>query len=84
MKIVAPSPIEKLTNEHGILQPRAAKWTREVTRLSILEGAGSPEAVQEALPTRLYMDTSGTAGSILYVKRDANIAGDKTKGWILV
>jgi hypothetical protein len=30
------------------------------------------------------MDTAGTAGSILYIKRDAAIGADPTTGWILV
>jgi hypothetical protein len=30
------------------------------------------------------MDDAGTAGAILYIKRDTDIAGDKTQGWILV
>jgi len=50
---------------------------------TILSGTGSPEGVVDAEPTRLYMDESGTAGAIMYVKRDADIAGDTTQGWIL-
>ncbi len=49
-----------------------------------LTGSGSPEGVLEALSTKEYMDTAGTAGNIKYIKRDDDIAGDKTMGWILV
>lgn len=66
-------------------------WINEVTDLQIdiadlqiITGAGSPEGVVEALPRRLYMDTAGTTGNILYIKRDDSIAGDLSKGWILV
>lgn len=63
-------------------------WTREVTdKLNFLDpasGSGSPEGVVEAAPGKLYYDTAGTAGNILYIKRDADIAGDKSQGWILV
>ena len=33
-----------------------------------ISGSGSPEGVQEGKVTRLYMDTAGTSGSILYKK----------------
>jgi len=57
----------------------------DAINLSIVaSGSGSPEGVLEALVTKQYMDTAGTASAIKYVKRDADIAGDKTKGWILV
>jgi hypothetical protein len=59
-------------------------FVNAVKLLGIIEGSGSPEGVVEALPTQRYMDTAGTAGAILYIKRDADIGGDKTQGWILV
>ncbi len=49
-----------------------------------LKGSGSPEAVLEAPQFSEYIDTAGTASAIKYVKRDTDIAGDKTKGWILI
>jgi len=59
-------------------------WMEQVTDLQIATGVGSPEGVFEALQTKIYMDTAGITGAILYIKRDADIAGDKTKGWILI
>lgn len=59
-------------------------WMEQITNLQIVEGAGSPEGVFEALQKIIYMDTAGTTGNILYIKRDADIAGDKSKGWILI
>lgn len=75
---------QKFIEEDGTLTQRSIVWAQNVTNLSILTDSGSPEGVVEAQETRFYMDTSGTAGSILYIKRDADVAGDKTKGWILV
>lgn len=46
----------------------------------VMQGSGSPEGVVTATPTRLYMDTAGTAGNILYVKK----SGTGNTGWILV
>ena len=63
---------------------RLEEWTRGVTLLDPILGTGSPEGVIEAIPPRFYVDTAAGTGSILYVKRDADIAGDRTMGWILV
>jgi hypothetical protein len=85
MNIAPPDANSSIIDDAGRMVQRFRSWSRALSRLSILEGSGSPEAVVEALPTRLYMDTAGTAGSILYVKRDADDGlGDKTKGWVLV
>lgn len=68
----------------GSLTGRALQQNILLVELDILEGSGSPEGVIEAKPRRLYMNTAGTAGSILYIKRDADISGDTKQGWILV
>lgn len=60
------------------------RFMNAVARFSILEGSGSPEGVEEARTTRLYMDTAGTAGEILYIKQVDSVAGNKTAGWVLV
>lgn len=70
--------------EDNKLTQRALKLVQGLVELDVLEGSGSPENVIEAKPRRLYMNTAGTAGSILYIKRDADIGGDRTQGWILV
>jgi hypothetical protein len=49
-----------------------------------LSGTGSPEGAVEGLQYQLYVNDSGTAGNILYVKKLAAIGGDTTQGWILV
>ena len=59
-------------------------WVGAVDRGLLLIGTGSPEGVVTATVGQEYMDDAGTAGSILYVKRDADIAGDRSSGWILV
>ena len=66
------------------LAHRTIEWIRKVTKLSPMTGSGTPEGNVEAEITRLYMDTAGGAGSVLYIKRDADSSGDRTKGWIAV
>ena len=78
------SPDRHIVDENGNQTQRMLTWTDQVTKLQPLTGSGSPETVIPAPIATLYMNTAGVAGSILYVKRDANIGGDKTQGWILV
>lgn len=53
---------------------------RQVNESTMLSGSGSPEGVITANPKVLYMDTAGTSGNILYVKK----SGVGNTGWILV
>ena len=84
MNIGNPVPTASIIDSAGRMVNNFRTWTQQISRLSILEGVGSPEGVIEAQVTRQYMDTNGTAGAILYIKRDSDIGGDKTQGWILV
>ena len=83
-EIINPSPNYPIVNDEGQSNKEFTLWLQQITGLQILNGSGSPETVVAASQKTLYMNTAGTAGSILYIKRDASIGGDKTKGWILV
>lgn len=76
----------QVVDDRGGLSPRTRfwEWQRQVTNLQIRTGSGSPEGVVEAPVTTLYMNTAGTAGSILYIKKLPGISGDRSQGWILV
>lgn len=75
---------QRFTKDDGKLENRPFDTLRELVQLDILEGSGTPETFVEAFPRRIYMDTAGTAGNILYIKKLADIGGDRTQGWILV
>lgn len=75
---------QPIADDEGRSTDVFAFWAESITRLDIFNGVGSPESVVDAAPGRLYFDTAGTTGSILYIKRDSDIAGDSKKGWILV
>ena len=77
------NPSYPITKE-GIMTDEFLDFVLKIVRGFVLSGSGSPEGVVEAAQFSLYVNESGTAGSILYVKRDTDIAGDKTMGWILV
>lgn len=84
MKIIPPLPVAPIVDQDGLMNQEMRTWTENVSRLGIITGSGSPEGVESAATTTLYMDATGSTGSILYVKRDDNIGGDTTQGWVLV
>ena len=75
---------QRFVDEKGKLPQRQFDVMRGLIQLDPLSGSGSPEGVIEASIKRFYMDTGGSAGSILYIKKLADVGGDRTKGWILV
>lgn len=82
--IVPPTQGTPVVDAQGRMTQTFRAWTQGVSRLQILSGSGSPEGVVNAQQTTLYMDTAGTAGAILYIKRDTDVGGDPKQGWILV
>lgn len=59
-------------------------FLNQVIDRGLIIGTGSPEGVIEAQQGVEYMDEAGAAGSILYIKQSADIAGDRTLGWIAI
>lgn len=84
VEIINPSPNYPIVNDQGQSNKEFTLWLQQMTGLQILTGSGAPENSVSASQKSLYMNTAGTAGSILYIKRDASIGGDTKKGWILV
>jgi len=82
--IIAPDRTRAIVKEDGTMQNTFAIFTLEVSKLSLIIGTGSPEGVVIAEQGQEYMDDAGTASAIKYIKRDADIAGDKSLGWILI
>jgi len=82
--ITPPNQGQPIVDDGGFMSQVFRSWAQGVSRLEILSGAGTPEGVVFAPQKTLYMDTAGIAGAILYIKRDTNIGGDQTQGWILV
>ena len=63
----------------------AAHFRDEMARLSRavpILGTGSPEGVVDGVQGQTYINTSGSSGSIFYVKKSADVGGDATQGWI--
>ena len=84
IRVIQPSSDRALIEEDGTPTQQANSWFKTITDRSIIIGKGSPEAAVEANNGSMYMDSTGATGSVLYIKRDADVSGDKTKGWFLV
>lgn len=69
---------------HEVFRETMRQIINEVNRRSLIFGTGSPEGVVDAGEGATYQDRTGTASNIRYAKRDADIAGDTTMGWILI
>lgn len=84
IRITPPTTTRPIIDDKGEMSQEMRTWTQIVTSQLLIVGTGSPETVVEAGQGSRYMDDAGTTGNIEYIKRDDNIAGDRTKGWILI
>ena len=82
-RVVQPSSDRPISKEDGSPSVQLNTWLKVITDRALIIGAGSPEGIVEASQGALYMDDAGVAGAITYIKRDADVGGDKTQGWIL-
>lgn len=57
---------------------------RQLEERGLIIGTGSPEGTIEAQQGREYMDETGVAGAVKYIKQQADIAGDRTRGWVAI
>jgi len=86
------SIITKLDPSHAIVNRNTGE-PLEAFRIFMLQthlnglliGTGSPEGIVEAQQGRMYMDETGLAGAVLFIKQTADDgSGDRTKGWIAI
>lgn len=73
-----------IVDKEGRMQQGFYTWLSDVTDLVPQSGIGSPEGVVEARRFTFYIDSTGSAGSIVYVKQYRDIGGDRTQGWVAV
>lgn len=83
-RAVQPSSDRPIIKEDGSPSVQFNSWLKLISDRSLIIGTGSPESIVEANQGSEYMDDAGVAGAIKYIKRDADIGGDKTQGWVLV
>jgi len=83
-RVIQPSADRSLIKESGAPSDQLNIWLKLITDRALIIADGNPEGIYEANQGAIYLNESGTAGAILYIKRDADISGYKTQGWILV
>lgn len=83
-EIVAPQANTPIVDENGVMTDEFQRFIDAIARLDLLVGTGSPEGVIEATIGREYLDTTGAAGAVKYIKQLADIGGDRTQGWIAI
>lgn len=77
------SPDNQLVDDSGISTQRTQIWLDQVTDLQIITGTGTPEGIVSANVSRLYLQTDGTDGAVLYIKQLSDIGGDPKYGWVV-
>ena len=75
---------QPIVDDNGTMTQAFRQFTQEASLSIPIVGSGSPEGVVEARQYSLYLDSTGSAGSIQYRKMLPDIGGDRTQGWILV
>ena len=84
IRVIQPNSDRSLIKESGAPSDQLNLWFKVISDRSTIIGTGSPEGIYEGTQGALYMDETGTSGNILYIKRNSDILGDITQGWILV
>ena len=82
IKIIDPT--KPIIQENRVMEFQFRTFVLEVQQRGLIIGTGSPEGVVEANQGQEYMDDTGTAGNIKYIKKFADVGGDRTLGWILI
>lgn len=84
MTIIVGLPKSRpIVEEDGFLTPESRVALLELEARIPIYGSGSPEGEVESLVGATYYDIDASTGSIIYVKTQDNIGGDRSKGWTL-
>ncbi len=83
VSITPPDANRTILEDDGTMEQSFRSWTYNVTRLALIIGTGSPEGVVPAIQGAEYMNSAGTTGSLKYTKRNSEVGGDPTQGWVV-
>ncbi len=73
-----------IVGQNGTMEPQMREQMLRLGNWLPLIGTGSPEGVVTAPQYSAYINAAGASGSILYLKMQPSIAGDKSQGWVAV
>jgi hypothetical protein len=83
-EITPPDAETPIVKADGSMTEEFQRWVTQMTNLDLIVGTGTPEGVIEAVIGRRYLDLTGGVGAVEYSKQSADIAGDRTQGWVAV
>lgn len=75
---------QPIVQEDGTMAQPFRQFTQDASLSIPIVGSGSPESVISARQYSLYIDSTGSSGSIEYRKMQPDIGGDTSKGWVAV
>jgi len=75
---------QPIVESDGTMAQPFRQFTQDASLSIPIVGNGSPEGVVEARQYSLYIDSTGSSGSIEYRKMQPDIGGDVTQGWVAV
>lgn len=75
---------QPIVEPDGTMAQPFRQFTQDASLSIPIVGSGSPEGVVEARQYSLYIDSTGTTGSIEYRKMLPDIGGNTKQGWIAV
>ena len=75
---------QPIVEADGTMAQPFRQFTQDASLSIPIVGSGSPEGVVEARQYSLYIDSTGSSGSIEYRKMQPDIGGDVTQGWVAV
>ena len=75
---------QPIVQPDGTMEQPFRQFTQDASLSIPIVGTGSPEGVVEARQYSLYIDATGSSGSIEYRKMQPSIAGDTSQGRIAV
>lgn len=75
---------QPIVDADGTMAQPFRQFTQDASLSIPIIGVGSPEGVVEARQYSLYIDSTGSSGSIEYRKMQPSIAGDTSQGWAAV
>lgn len=83
-EIPVPDANTPVVDSNGLMNDAFQIWVSRMTSLDLLVGTGSPEGAIEAIVGREYLDQTGAAGAVKFIKQLADIGGDKSQGWVAI
>lgn len=82
-QLLLPPFTRAIVDQDGMLTQEARVFFSNLVERIPIYGEGTPEGVVKGQIGSTFYDLDAVAGSRVYLKINANIGGDTTKGWEL-